>query len=296
MPVSELAKDKVVVEPGRCWMFCINTVNPRFNNYNKPILLALTVGMLTIIFTFTVFVLLQTFDCTHSESILQNQGSLTEQRDFLHETLGGVSGRKPSGKLELCLTSVATMSSASQVNANYYTQTGTYPLLAYKCYPPDGWLTGGVVGSGGDADEVDFGGYGTSICSPEKYQVNNFNVTPPADSTISGVDSIKANADFDMLVCQWQDSTTQRLELKATYRLQVEECVSAAAALGTALAYATYIEIAFTVLVVVILTKLGILKSNQSLLGLIGGAQALVSGAKKAGQEAGGDEMVDTIL
>jgi len=52
----ELEKDaKVVIETGRTQSvakrsrFIVNMVNPRFQNYSRPLLLAITVGLLTFI-------------------------------------------------------------------------------------------------------------------------------------------------------------------------------------------------------------------------------------------------------
>jgi len=256
-------------------------------------LLAITVGLLSFSLTVSLFFILRRWDCTYGESDLQFQGPLNMQKDFLLDLPRG------SG-IKLCLSSVASLAAATKQSSNVYAQLGSFPLTSYKCYPPDGWLNGGVVALKARPEaDVDFEGIGAPLCSPELYQVSNFNISAPASNTITGADAITASADFDKLVCQWiDDSTSQLLELKATYRSTVKMCASIATALGTALAYAAYIEMLLTVTMVLVFSKMGILKSNGqlSLFSVAGGTQALIGGTELAARDSGADNKLNSAL
>ena len=78
----------------------------------------------------------------------------------------------------------------------------------------------------------------------------------------------------------------------------MKTCASIVTALGTAFAYAAYIEMLLTAIMVLVLFKTGVLKSNGqlSLFGVAGGTRALMGGTELAARNSGADKKLYSSL
>eukprot|EP00614_Pseudopedinella_elastica_P013986 CAMPEP_0172586908 /NCGR_PEP_ID=MMETSP1068-20121228/6119_1 /TAXON_ID=35684 /ORGANISM="Pseudopedinella elastica, Strain CCMP716" /LENGTH=243 /DNA_ID=CAMNT_0013381797 /DNA_START=214 /DNA_END=945 /DNA_ORIENTATION=- len=167
----------------------------------------------------------------------------------------------------LCVDRAESLASSNSVNDNLYTPNGSHPILSHPCIPSIEWRSGGVIPAQSAAPALDVMGYKFPLCGPSKYWVKDFSTKPPAEPTVTGVETIEADPNYRGLECQLFDKQSGGVgvQLLVTYRITVKQYPTLIEAAGSALAYTTYIELLVTIAVVTFLLQCGCIVSKASL-------------------------------
>lgn len=265
----------------------INSTNPRLYWYSRPFLLAIIIAVLTFVLGFIVFLVgMSSKTCTTSEKISTYSGHMGSQEIFVRQSRCENNNPPTKGcTSQTCVRSIEKLRGDAVGGGRVHVEL-------QKCNPPDEFFEGkdmpqaldkgtwipetGKVYVAGDPDRE-----AVPMCKeysedwPELWLKNGwYSGTPPS--------------------CSISDPLVGVYEIKETM------CISRGfgAALADALAYASYIEVVVSAMVVLTLLKMGrvtLKDQSQGIWGAVWGTANEGGNATGALQDAAGTVASDVI-
>ena len=239
--------------------FLIRQVNPRLNHYDKPLMLALLIGSFTLAIV-AVLTAIQLAACPTTSFVSQDSvlGDMQTQNDHytkVLETAGTQGGVTTS--VTVCLKLSREL--VAVTHPNYADSISAPSIVAYNpCSLDNAAMT--TLGM----SECTYDSAAT-VTNSQACTGSNLPCRPCGDVTGDGTNA------FTMPTAPF----TTQTEIVTTRRT----CPSASTALGAALGYAAYIELVFTIIFVLGMTKAKVItptyEGGVSLGGIVAGARGI---------------------